>query len=185
MKYVLFLAAAFASLTVVAGNNPVIKSARLDKSQSTITYHMNHPMHSWDGVSKAVDGIVQYDEKSLQISKVAIAVKVSSFDSDNSNRDSHMMEVTEAIKYPNVTFVSTAITDNGSILDITGTLSFHGVSKSIHFTATKTRSGNRISVTGNFIILIEEYNLERPSLMMVKTDNEVGMKFTAVFDLVP
>lgn len=171
------------TLSAFYSNNPVIKNARVDKSKTTISYHMVHPMHSWDGVSKAVEGVVQYEEKTFILNKVAIVVKVSSFDSENSNRDSHMMEVTEAIKYPNVSFVSRSIKDDGMNLEINGDINFHGVIKSIIFKGTKKQVGNHIKVTGEFPILIEDFNIERPSLMMVKTDNEIGMKFSIEFDV--
>lgn len=157
------------------------KSARIDKASSSITYHMDHPMHSWDGISKAVDGIIIYDEKTLLISKVAIVVKVSTFDSDNSNRDSHMMEVTEALKYPTVTFSSTSIKDDGTKIEVTGNLGFHGVVKQVSFVAQKTHSQNKFTVVGEFPLYLEDFKIERPSLMMVKTENKFGMKFDVSF----
>ena len=158
-----------------------IKSVRFDKANSSLTYHMSHPMHEWDGVSKEVDGVVQFDAQNGLIQKVAMVAKVSSFDSKNSNRDSHLLEITEAIKYPSVSFVSTQIKDNGGELEVQGKISFHNVTKEISFKAqSKTVSKNRV-VTGAFILLIEDFNLERPSLMMVKTSNEMKMSFSVSF----
>ena len=160
-----------------------LKSARIDKVKSFITYHMVHPMHSWDGTSKEVDGVVQYDDKTNKISKVAIVAKVSTFDSKNSNRDSHMMEVTEAIKYPTVSFVSSAVVEEGSTVDVNGTISFHGVSKPIHFTAKETVNGKRKIISGEFVLLLEDFAIERPSMMMMKTENEMKMNFSVEFEL--
>lgn len=166
-----------------AGNSVDIKSARIDKAKSFITYHMVHPMHSWDGISKEVDGVIQYDDKTFQITKVAIVAKVASFDSKSSNRDSHMMEVTEAIKYPTVTFVSTSVKDDGSSVDVTGTISFHGVSKPIHFIAKEEFADKRKIISGEFILLLEDFKIERPSMLMMKTENEMKMSFSVEFVL--
>ena len=75
----------------------------LDKKNSSVTYAMNHLLHSWDGTSRDLNGAVQLNSTG-KIEKVAIVTKVSAFDSENSNRDAHMMEITQAIKYPNVSF---------------------------------------------------------------------------------
>lgn len=158
-----------------------IKSVRFDKANSSLTYHMSHPMHEWDGISTDVDGVVQFDAQNGLIQKVALVAKVSSFDSKNSNRDSHLLEITEAIKYPSVSFVSTQVKDNGGELEVLGKIVFHNVTKEISFKAqSKTVSKNRV-VTGSFILLIEDFNLERPSLMMVKTSNEMKMSFSVAF----
>ncbi|MFZ9662186.1 MAG: YceI family protein [Chitinophagaceae bacterium] len=183
MNKLILIIFCFTILNTIAVTKPVIKNSKIDKSKSTITYHMVHPMHNWDGVSKAVEGIVQYEEKSFILNKVAIVVKVSSFDSENSNRDSHMMEVTEAIKYPNVSFVSKSIKDDGTNLEINGDINFHGITKAILMKAQKKQIANHITVTGEFPILIEDFKIERPSLMMLKTDNEIGMKFLIEFDV--
>ena len=66
------------------------------KEESSITYSMKHPMHEWSGVSKEVNSIILTDEGRTTIFQVAVSAKLSSFDSKNANRDSHMMEVTHA-----------------------------------------------------------------------------------------
>ena len=82
----------------------------INKNNSTITYAMNHIMHAWEGTSNQLNGIVQFNANG-QIEKVAILTKVSSFDSKSSNRDAHMLEVVESLKYPNISFQSTSITE--------------------------------------------------------------------------
>lgn len=160
-----------------------IKTARFDKVKSSITYSMSHPMHNWDGVSKEVDGLVQFDAQSGKIVKVAAVVKIASFDSKNSNRDAHVLEVTEAIKYPSVTFVTTLVKDDGATLDVLGKVTFHNVTKTIHFVAAAKKEEKRRILTGNFMVLLEDFNIERPSLMMIKTANEMKMAFYLEYPL--
>lgn len=160
-----------------------IKTVRFDKANSSITYTMTHPLHTWEGVCKEVDGVVQSDTKSGKIVKVAAVAKVSTFDSKNSNRDSHMLEVTDAIKYPTVTFVTTTVKDDGATLDVTGKITFHNVTKEIHFVASSKMEDKKRILYGNFIVLLEDFNIERPSFMMVKTENEMKMAFYLEYTL--
>ena len=181
MKKVLFILCCLIGIQSNAHPNFDIKTSKLDKHNSIITYHMVHPMHSWDGVSNQIDGVVQFDDKTRQITKVALVSKVSSFDSKSSNRDSHMMEVTEAIKYPNVSFVSSSIKEDGDNLDVIGVIVFHGVSKEIKFKAKRETVNKQTQVSGEFIVLLEDFKIERPSLMMMKTENEMKMTFSVQF----
>ena len=149
----------------------------LDKKNSSVTYAMNHLLHSWDGTSRDLNGAVQLNSTG-KIEKVAIVTKVSAFDSENSNRDAHMMEVTQAIKYPNVSFYSTSITESKpGELEVKGILAFHGVNIEIIFKAWTSAKGSTSIVKGEFIFLLEDYNLERPSFMLNKVDNEVKLSF--------
>ena len=159
-----------------------IKTARFDKTKSTITYTMTHPLHTWDGVSKDVDGVVQLDATTGKILKVAAVAKISSFDSKNSNRDSHVIEVTEAIKYPIVSFVTTAVKDEGATLEVIGKITFHNQIKEVRFVATSKKEEKKRMLMGSFIVLLEDFNIERPSLMMVKTANEMKMAFYLEFN---
>ena len=153
----------------------------LDKSKSSITYSMNHILHAWDGTSKDLNGVVVVSADN-KIEKVAIATKVSAFDSENSNRDAHLLEVVEALKYPNISFYSTSITESKKgELDVKGMLQFHGVSKEISFKANAAQVKNNVQVTGNFIFLLEDFKIERPSFMLKQVDNEVKVKFDVLY----
>lgn len=152
-----------------------------DKNESTITYAMKHLLHSWEGVSKEVSSVILTDEKRDVIYQAAVSVKISSFDSKNANRDSHAIEATEAIKFPTISFASTAIKQDGSNLEITGTLTFHGVSKTITINAVKKMVKNKAEITGNFDVNMKDYNVDPPSLMGVATDEIIKMSFKMVY----
>jgi len=153
----------------------------INKSSSSITYAMNHIMHAWEGTSNQLNGIVQTNANG-QIEKVAILAKVSSFDSRSSNRDAHMLEVVESLKYPNISFQSNSITEtNKEKVQVKGILDFHGVKKEISFEADVKKKGTQTSVIGNTIFLLEDFNIERPSFMLTKVDNEVKVRFEIVW----
>lgn len=180
------------SLLVIAGllhsiftgaQDPAIKTCRAEKKNSFISYHMVHPLHEWTGTNRAVDGVIQYETKTGQINKVAILVKVADFDSENSNRDSHMMEVTEAIKFPSIKFFSSSIQEKNNQLEVKGTIQFHGVSKEVVFPIKQDQKQNIKTVEGEFEILLDDFKIEKPSLMMVEVENKVKIAFKMQFVL--
>ena len=58
---------------------------------------MSHPFHDWTGKSNKLNSAIICLPNKDSISQVAVSVNISSFDSENSNRDSHVIEVTEAV----------------------------------------------------------------------------------------
>lgn len=153
----------------------------IDKKKSSITYGMNHTLHAWEGTSKELNGVVQFNNNN-ELEKVAIVSKVSAFDSKSSNRDSHMLEVTEAIKFPNISFYSTSLTETKKgEWAVKGILQFHGVNKEINFKATSKEVDGATEMVGNFIFLLEDFKIERPSFMLKAVDNEVKVNFQVFF----
>jgi hypothetical protein len=69
-------------------------------SQSTLTYHVSQPLHQTEGVSHTArgKGICHAGQCDF-----LIAVPVKSFDSGDSNRDLHMLQVTRGGEFPMVT----------------------------------------------------------------------------------
>ena len=155
-----------------------------DKALSTVTYSAKHPLHKWDGVSHDVNCALIYNDETKQPETVAVSLKVASFDSDNNNRDSHAIEVLEGLKYPNVTFVSSDIQagDHGAIT-AKGTLTFHGVAKPATLQATRKEADGKMTLTGEFPVSLTEHNIERPSLMGLKTEDAMVLRFNVVFTL--
>ena len=185
MKNVLYYGCLLAVGILFAFTSPMAKRKLVaDKSLSTVVYAAKHPLHKWEGVSHDVNGAVIYNDDTNQPETVAISIKVASFDSDNSNRDSHAIEVLEGIKYPNVTFVSSDIKpgSNGT-LTARGTLTFHGVSKPVTLQTTRKDAGGKMTLTGEFPVSLTEYNVERPSLMGIKTEDEMTLRFNVIFSL--
>lgn len=168
-----------------AFTNPLAKRKLMaDKALSTITYSAKHPLHNWDGVSRDVSGALIYNDETKQPETVAISVKVATFDSDNNNRDSHAMEVLEGLKYPNVTFVSSDVKvgENGTLV-AKGTLTFHGVAKPVTLQATRKDTGGKMTLIGEFPVNMSDHTIERPSLMGMKTEDGMVLKFNVVFPL--
>lgn len=154
---------------------------RAEKESTAITYTMRHPLHVWSGTSKEVNGLMQMDENG-KIKSVAIITKVKSFDSENSNRDAHMLEITDALTFPLVSFKSNEIITTGMEQVLArGILSFHGKEKTIDVPCSLKKEGKKWIVKGNFEFMLEDFNITPPSLMLMKTESLVKIGFNASF----
>lgn len=173
------------SLWLCGFSGPLAKRKLVaDKSLSTVTYAAKHPLHKWEGISRDVNCALIYNDETKTPESVAVSIKVASFDSQNNNRDSHAIEVLEGLKHPNVTFVSSDVKANeDGTLTAKGKLTFHGVSKPVALQVTHKESGGKMTIVGEFPVSLTEHNIERPSLMGLKTEDQMTLRFTIVFAL--
>ncbi len=154
------------------------KSVELLKDESKLTYTLSHPLHGVEATSREVVYRLQIDPASKTIKSVSASVDVTTFDSGNSNRDSHAMEVIDALTYPEVKFESTSISQNGDSVKVRGNLTFHGVKREIIIPAALKWSPKRLDVYGDFDVSLTAFKIERPSLLMIPTSDT--LKFTVV-----
>lgn len=180
-KYICLLVIAFALTLNINAQSNTTKKINADKTQSSVTYAMSHPLHDWTAISKNVNAIIIYDETKKAITKTGISIPVSSFDSQNSNRDSHAIEVLDGIKIPNVTFSSTSIKNQNNVLIVNGNLTFHGITKPITFNATQVITDKAITISGNFEVKMSDYKIENPSLMGISTNDVIKLSFKTIF----
>ncbi len=154
------------------------KKADLIKDESKLTYNLSHPLHEVEATSKDVLSSLELDPSNRSIKSVVVSVDVTTFDSGNSNRDSHAMEVIDALTYPEARFASTSITQSGDSVKVVGNLTFHGVTKEITIPAALKWSANRLDVHGDFTVSLTAFKIERPSLLMIPVSDD--LKFTVV-----
>jgi polyisoprenoid-binding protein YceI len=159
------------------------KRLEAEKKESEITYKLTHPLHEIEAVSKDVSCWIDMDVNKKVIQKAFVQVPVTTFNSGNSNRDSHAMEVIDAISYPDVRFTSTNIAQKGDSLMITGKLTFHGITKIVNIAAAENWKNNKLMITGNFDISLTAFKIERPSLMMIPVKDDLQFSFEQVFNM--
>jgi len=160
------------------------RNIRADKAKSYLNYKAVHTLHAWEGKNKSVDCMIIYDDTKSAIEKVAVSAKVADFDSGNSSRDSHALEVLEVLKYPKVTFVSTSIVALGKDkFTVYGDLTFHGITKSTSMEVKQTKTSSKITVEGKFSVLMTDHKVERPTFMFIATDDKMDLDLYMVFNL--
>ncbi|MEJ5286619.1 MAG: hypothetical protein CH6_1885 [Candidatus Kapaibacterium sp.] len=152
-------------------------------NKSKISYELRHPAHDVIGTSNQLQVKIELDVQTNKIVNAIAQVKVNTFNSGNSNRDSHAMELIEALKYPYTKFRSTKIVDNGDSLIIYGDLTFHGITKNITIYAKKSLLNNIMKIDGKFAISLDAFNVERPKLLFVPSEEYLRFEFYCEFQL--
>ena len=179
MRKPLFILSLLVAVVAIAPGQPRV--AETLKGESWIAYRLTHPLHVIDAKSTSPEYRVEIDPTKKEITTVAAQVDVMTFDSGNSNRDSHAMEVVDALTYPDVTFASTAVIQKGDSLFVTGKLTFHGVTKDITMAGTATWQPNRLDVHGAFDISLTEFKVDRPSLLLIPVEDKLSFTLAAAF----
>ena len=157
---------------------PVVASTqqlRIDTSTSFITYEASHPVHDWSGTSTDVQGVVVL--KNDAPSRMAFAAAVSSFNSKNSNRDAHALEVLEALLFPKVSFYSDTITLDKDSIEISGNITFHGTSMPLSTSAQWLQIEDKWVLKGEFDIQPSSFGIKLPSFMLVKMRDNIHISF--------
>ena len=149
---------------------------KVEKSQ--ITYLGDHYLHKWEGSTSDISGNVFYDDKKKQYN-CSVTVPLNTFSSGNDSRDSNMLIYCKAFDFPNIIFESISIKVNENSLEIEGTVEFAGKKKKINSIAQlNDLQDNQFSVEGEFGILLSDFDIERPSLLFVKMEDLVVIKYS-------
>jgi polyisoprenoid-binding protein YceI len=170
-------------LLVVSYSSAQTKWIESIKNETSVTYLLSHPLHHIESTSNDIDCRIEIDPAKKEIRSATAQIDVTTFNSGNSNRDSHAMEVIDAITFPDVNFSSTSIIKNADSLKAMGNLTFHGITKDIIIIAATKWSKDRLEVKGSFDISLTDFKVERPSLLMIKSDDILKFSLTAVFKL--
>ncbi len=176
------MTAALAALALTLAGASAPQAYAVDPAHSTIRYHVNHKLHAADGRSSSIEAraIVQPDGKVLAM----VRVPVASFDSGDANRDSNMRDTLEAGRFPFVVFkgvtslVMPAALGKGIATAMQGQLELHGVTQAVNVPVTlQFADDGSAHVTGKMKLSLDAYRIERPSLLMVKLDDECTIEF--------
>lgn len=144
--------------------------------QSTLTYHVSHPLHQSEGISHAARGKGVCHEGQCDF---LIAVPVKSFDSGDSNRDLHMIQVTRGAEFPMVSvrtrLPEAASTETSIKLDIE--VQFAGQTaqfKQVPFEVATEGSEKRIA--GTIPATLTDFKIDPPSLLTMPVKNEIPVR---------
>jgi hypothetical protein len=144
--------------------------------QSTLSYHMSHPMHEVDGVSRAAKGKGTCHAGQCDF---LIAVPVKTFDSGDTNRDLHMLETTRGAQFPMVV-VRTHFAESGtSSSTIYADLEVQFAGQSVHYQHMpfqKVAQGDRVRIKGTVPATCSDFKIDRPTFLTVPIKNEIPVQ---------
>ena len=144
--------------------------------QSTLNYHMSHPMHEVSGVSRAAKGKGVCHAGQCDF---LIAVPVKSFDSADSNRDLHMLQATHGAQFPMVIvrtqFPEAATTASTIYADLE--VQFAGQTAQYkHVPFQRITNGNQVQISGTVPATCSDFKIDRPSFLTVPIKNEIPVR---------
>ena len=153
----------------------------LDTDKSFITYSGSHPLHDWEGTSSDVKGIFIFEDEIP--SRIAISTSLNSFNSKNSSRDAHSLEILDAINFPKVTFYSDQISLKENSVSYSGKLSLSGVSIDFRTESEIIFDKGLVVLKGNFKVNPSDFGIKLPSFMLVKMKDELSLKYNLNFKM--
>ena len=152
---------------------------RVDSERSSISYNGKHFLHKWSAENKNISGLIQIEDES--ISNIGIVAKVSDFKSGNSSLDSNSLRVLDALQFPNVIFKSTAVNQEDGQIIFEGLMNFHGIEKEFSILAKVTQLNEVTQLSGEFIVSLIDFLVDRPSLLTRKIDDAINLEFNLYF----
>jgi len=145
-------------------------------TQSTLTYHMVHPIHTVDGISHAARGKGICESGTCNF---LVAAPVKSFDSGDTNRDEHMLQVTRGAEFPIVTvrFSLPESDINSPTLSCDLDVNFAGQTAHFpHVAFQQTIQGNTHHITGTVPATLTDFKIPAPSFLTVPIHNDIPVK---------
>jgi hypothetical protein len=144
--------------------------------QSTLSYHVSHALHQTDGVSHAARGKGVCHAGQCDF---LIAVPVKSFDSGDSNRDLHMLQVTRGAQFPLVS-VRTRLPESlagSATIQADLQITFAGQTaeyKQVPFQLVT--QGKQIKISGTIPATLSDFKIDPPSLLAIPVKNEIPVR---------
>jgi hypothetical protein len=145
-------------------------------AQSTLTYHVSHPLHQTDGVSHAARGKGVCHEGQCDF---LIAVPVKSFDSGDTNRDLHMIQVTRGAEFPMVTVRTQLPEADATATTIRADLEIEFAGQKVEYKQVALQvatQGNERRIAGTIPATLSDFKIEPPTLLTLPVKNEIPIK---------
>src|ERR1035438_9037275 len=171
MKKTLLMAFALLALSALA-----IADSQWVLQQCTLTYHVSHPLHQSEGVSHAARGKGVCHGGQCDF---LIAVPVKSFDSGDSNRDLHMIQVTRGAEFPMVIVRTRLPESDATSATISADLEIQFAGQTAQYKQVVfevVRQGNETRFSGTIPATLTDFKIDPPSLLTLPVKNEIPVR---------
>ena len=125
------LAAAFIFTAIASAQ---VSKWQIDPAHSEADFTIRHMgISNVHGRFGNVNGTLTLDEKDIARSNTSATVDITTVDTGVAQRDTHLKSADffDAVKYPEMTFVSRSLSNANGQLQLTGDLTLHGITKPI------------------------------------------------------
>jgi len=144
--------------------------------QSTLSYHVSHPLHDTVGVSHAARGKGICKDGQCDF---LIAVPVKSFDSGDSNRDLHMIQATRGAQFPMVTVRTHLMESELQSVTIHADLDVEFAGQTAQYKQIpfqRTAQGDMVHLSGTIPAKMSDFKIEPPSLLGIGVKNDMPIQ---------
>jgi hypothetical protein len=141
--------------------------------QSTLIYHVSHPLHQTDGVSHAARGKAICHDRQCDF---LIAVPVKTFDSGDTNRDLHMIQASRGAEFPMVTVRTRLPESAATSATIKADLEIQFAGQTVHYQQVPfevTTEGADKHIVGTIPATLTDFKIPPPSLLTMPVKNEI------------
>jgi hypothetical protein len=150
-------------------------------AQSTITYHVSHPLHQTDGISHEArgKGLCQSGQCSF-----LIAAPVKSFNSGDSNRDLHMLQVARGAQYPMVVVRTTLPEEAAGHDTLYADLEVEFAGQTVQYQQVPFQlvmHGDQAGIVGTIPMTLSDFKIDPPSLLTIPVKNAVPVRVEMVW----
>ncbi len=148
-----------------------IKAQSFYASNGTASFTSSIPLYEFTGTSTYLTGRI-----SLQDSRVDFYLDLETLDSGIKKRDKDMRLTLNTVDYPFAEFYGflqdTVELNHSSVQQVTaiGTFSIHGQKKELMVEGEITAQENGLRLRSEFDIVLDDYGITPPSLLIVKID---------------
>jgi hypothetical protein len=144
--------------------------------ESTLTYHVSHALHQSEGVSHHARGKGICHDGQCDF---LIAVPVKTFDSGDSNRDLHMVQVTRGAEFPMVTVRTRLPESAAGSTTVKADLEVQFAGQTARYQQVSfevTTQGNDKHIVGTIPTTLSDFKIDPPSLLTMPVKNEIPVR---------
>lgn len=150
-------------------------------SNNAVTFVIKNFGIDTKGEFRGLKGNIQWNEENPAASTINVSVDANTINTNIDSRDKELKDETyfNTDKYPLISFVSTGITSGSGSYKATGSLTMKGVTKTISFPFTATKTANGYLFSGNFTVNRLDFGIGKSS-MVLGDDVDVSLKVQAM-----
>lgn len=169
------------SISLVLTFNYNIFAQKYYTESGTAVFHSEVPLHTFSGTSNHLIGMIDLDEQTVDF-----YLDLETLETGIGKRDRDMRETLETDEYPFAEFFGELTSDfdpsssEEQNVSATGDFSIHGVEREIEVTGTLQNTDEGLLLKAGWVLLLEDYNIEPPSLLFVKVDQEQKIEIEAL-----
>ena len=135
-----------------------------------VSFFSEAPIENIEAVNKKATVVID-----LRTGGFAFQIMIEDFIFPNSLMQEHFNEsYMESDKFPNSTFtgvisdISTLDLSKEQSIDVSGNFLLHGINRQMNMTATISLKDEKLNISSQFDIVLDDFNIDIPKIMMYK-----------------